>query len=88
MSAKGDERGNGGGARSTACPSPAADGAAATDDGQAVVPKIRWRKTGSRRRGSAARCSGRPAVEGEVDVRAGAAAGDTSGAAGDVAGAP
>eukprot|EP00965_Chrysotila_dentata_P083583 2757716-Pleurochrysis_carterae.AAC.1 len=40
MSANGDELGNGGGARSTACPAPAADGAAAADDGQAAVPKI------------------------------------------------
>eukprot|EP00965_Chrysotila_dentata_P095374 3152625-Pleurochrysis_carterae.AAC.1 len=60
----------------------------AADDGQAVVPKIRWRKIGSRKRGSAARCSERLAVEEEVDVRASAAAGGTGGATGDVAGAP
>eukprot|EP00965_Chrysotila_dentata_P064953 2153238-Pleurochrysis_carterae.AAC.1 len=43
---------------------------------------------GSRKRGSAARCSGRSVVEDGVDAKAGAAAGGTGGAAGDEAGAP
>eukprot|EP00965_Chrysotila_dentata_P099347 3284550-Pleurochrysis_carterae.AAC.1 len=88
MSANGDERGSGGGARSAAWPSPAARGAAFESDGQTVVPKMRWRRTGSRKRGSAARCSGRSVVEEGVGVGAGAAAGGTGGAAGDEAGAP
>eukprot|EP00965_Chrysotila_dentata_P085770 2830096-Pleurochrysis_carterae.AAC.1 len=81
-------RGNGRGARSAAWLSPAADGAAAAVDGQAVVPNTRWRMTGSRKRGSAARCSGRLVVDEGVGAKAGAAAGGTGGAAGDEAGAP
>eukprot|EP00965_Chrysotila_dentata_P089768 2963458-Pleurochrysis_carterae.AAC.1 len=54
----------------------------AADDGQDVVQNTRWHMTGLRKRGSAARCSGRLVVD---DTKAGAAEDGTGGAAGDAA---